>query len=86
MNEEVKTKLVNLRAEWAKAPFMTKQMAGAYMGPMLDLLDAMHARNEALGKTVLDLVEERAKHRANLDEIIAKVEELGVLPQWIITW
>lgn len=54
------------------------------MGPMLDLLDAMHARNEALAVTVLDLVEARAKHRANLDEIIAKGEELGALPEWII--
>lgn len=37
----LKSQLLAIRATWAKAPMTTKLMAGAYMEPLLDLLQNM---------------------------------------------
>ncbi len=46
MNSEIEAQLAALRAEWAKAPLMTRTMAGAYMGPLLELLETIIRRSE----------------------------------------
>ena len=42
----MKHQLAALRAEWAKAPMTARMMAGAYISPLLDLLEAMIHRLE----------------------------------------
>lgn len=43
----LKLQLMQLRSEWAKAPMTTKLMAGAYMEPLLNLLQSMIQTMEA---------------------------------------
>lgn len=44
--DSMKNQLAALRAEWAKAPLTARMMAGAYITPLLDLLEAMIHRME----------------------------------------
>lgn len=44
---ELKSQLLALRAEWAKAPMTTRLMAGAYMEPLLNLLQNIIQTMEA---------------------------------------
>jgi hypothetical protein len=37
----MKTQLADLRAAWAKAPFSARLLAGEYIGPLFDLIEAM---------------------------------------------
>lgn len=84
MNKEITIQMAELRAEWAKAPFMTRQMAGAYVGPMLDLLETLTRTTEAQGKLILDLMEERAAARRHAGEMIAQAEAMQALPAYMI--
>ena len=43
----LKSQLAQLRAEWAKAPMTTKLIAGAYMDPLLNLLQSIVNAMEA---------------------------------------
>lgn len=63
---------------------MTKQMAGAYMGPLLDLLDALTRSNAAQGKLILDLMEERSAERRHAGEMIAQAEALQAWPAFML--
>lgn len=45
----------SLKAEWEKAPFMTKQLAGGYIGPLLDLLETMRLDTALLAAELADL-------------------------------
>jgi hypothetical protein len=73
----------SLKAEWAKAPFMTKQMAGAYIGPLLDLLETMRLDTEMLAAEMERWKAERAASLEHLVKMIEEGEANGV-PQWVI--
>ena len=74
----------SLKAEWAKAPFMTKQMAGAYIGPLLDLLETMRLDTALLSAELESMKAERAAGMAILLKAIETGEAMGALPEWII--
>ena len=74
----------SLKAEWAKAPFMTKQMAGAYIGPLLDLLETMRLDTALLSAELESMKAERAAGIAILLKAIETGEAMGALPEWII--
>ncbi len=63
---------------------MTRQMAGAYVGPMLDLLDSLVNTTEAQGKLLMRLVEERAETQRHAGDLIVQAEALQALPDWMI--
>ena len=44
--ESLQIQLAALRAEWAKAPLTAKMMAGAYINPLLDLLERLISKVE----------------------------------------
>lgn len=63
---------------------MTKQMAGAYMAPLLDLLESLIQTHEAQGRHVLNLLEQRAKVQQEAAQFISEAEQVGALPAWMI--
>lgn len=63
---------------------MTRQMAGAYMAPMLDLLDSLARTTEAQGKLLLDVIEARAIAQREAGELIAACEQSQALPAWML--
>lgn len=59
-------------------------MAGAYITPLLELLEAMNARTEVLDEELARLQAERAKGREHMREVIANGEAMGALPDWML--
>ena len=82
--EKAKIQLANLRAEWAKAPFTAKAVAGAYIPPLLDMIETMSANTEALAAALDAHKKERAEGLAHMREAIAKGEAMGALPDWML--
>ncbi|MGV0983500.1 MAG: hypothetical protein ACOYB2_03030 [Limnohabitans sp.] len=80
---EASKQIDSLKAEWAKAPFMTKQMAGAYIGPLLDLLETMRLDTALLSAELEGWKAERAASLAHLIKMIEEGEAMGV-PEWVI--
>lgn len=76
--------LDQLRAEWAKAPFMTKQMAGAYFGPLLDLLETMRLDTALLSAELDDMKRERERVQLEAASLIAACAESQALPAWML--
>jgi hypothetical protein len=81
---KLQNQLETMRAEWAKAPFMTRQMAGAYVGPMLDLIEGLIQRTEAQNAALLAVIGERVASLNEVRALIVKAEALGALPGWMI--
>ena len=74
----------SLKAEWAKAPFMTKQMAGDYIGPLLDLLETMRLDTALLSAELESMKAEREKGLSMMLKVIETGEAMGALPEWLI--
>ena len=62
---------------------MTKQMAGAYIGPLLDLLETMRSDTALLSAELERWKAERAASLAHLIKMIEEGEAMGV-PEWVI--
>lgn len=63
---------------------MTRQMAGAYVGPMLNLLESLTRTTEAQGKLILDLMQERDEARRHAGDMIAQAEAMQALPDYML--
>ena len=63
---------------------MTKQMAGAYIGQLLDLLETMRLDTALLSAELESMKAERAAGMAILLKAIETGEAMGALPEWII--
>lgn len=63
---------------------MTRQMAGAYMGPLLELIESMTRTMEDQGKLLLDVMESRGHAHRELGDLIAACEQSQALPAWMI--
>jgi hypothetical protein len=59
-------------------------MAGAYMEPMLDMMQAIIERTEAQSVGILTLVNDRAREQGEVRNMLEKAEALGALPAWMI--
>lgn len=81
---EIKNQLAQLRAEWAKAPFTAKAVAGAYITPLLDMLETMINRTEELDAMIAHMQAERAEGMGHMRDVIAKGEAMGALPDWML--
>lgn len=59
-------------------------MAGAYVGPMLDLIEGLIQRTEAQNAALLAVIGEREASIGEVRALIFKAEALGALPGWMI--
>lgn len=80
----MKNELEKLRVEWAKAPFTAKAVAGAYITPLLDLLQTIIESNETMRVELDAVVKSRAEGMDAMRKVIAKGEAIGALPDWML--
>jgi hypothetical protein len=59
-------------------------MAGAYMGPMLDLLQTIIEKNETMRVELDAMAKSRADGMEAMRRVIAKGEAIGALPEWML--
>lgn len=63
---------------------MTRQMAGAYVAPILDVLEMLANTNEAQGQMLMDHVFARAMEKRHAGEMIAQAEAMQAWPDFML--
>lgn len=59
-------------------------MAGAYITPLLDLLETLIQQNENMAAQVTAMAQSRATGLEAMRNVIAKGEAMGAFPDWML--
>lgn len=76
--------LARLRAEWAKAPFTARAVAGPYIGPLLDLLETVAMDQRLTADTLAEVKAAQRRGQDALWSLMQRGEAIGGLPDWIL--
>lgn len=76
--------IARLRAEWAKAPFTARAVAGPYIGPLLDLLDTLNTDQRSTRAELDRIKAERERTGAAMRRMVETGQAVCGLPEWML--